>query len=385
MKKISSFLLALFFCLGIFGGLHVYADGAEKPVQVEDAEAVELSDWEGNYRSVASFMKEEEVIGKLEELAEEAEESLDDFTAESDKMFHTDFDYMEFEGNHIRFYDQNQELLEDSEYRYQATYSATFNDFAYEWYEFASENPDSKHPVLLLMNLHEEEGLMHFHMRYGSSAEELFEQAEWWPTLVSAETGNDQIGMMLAAHAAEEEKEEVELPEAEVLEEIELSLWEGSWNNMASYLKSDELQEAFAKLAENEGVSEDEARIAYKNKRRCEFDSLVIEGNTVSFRDGVIDEKNSDAYSKEEYEYKESYKVKYDNYELLWHVFTSEDEEAFYPNLLMLEVHGDEALNHFHMRYGEEDILALLKKDGWFPTFVGIDSTFEQLSAEITD
>lgn len=155
---------------------------------------------------------------------------------------------------------------------------------------------------------------------------------------------------------------------------------------MGAYLKSEELQPAFKTLAENEGKSVEEARVAYKLKRAAAFDGIEFNGEegTIAFYDGFKDGANVDPLNKAHYTYKESYKVKHGNFDLEWHVFTTEDEGALYPVVILMGVHGEEVLTHFHMRYGNDEA-ELLKKDGWFPTFVKPESTFDQLAAEITE
>lgn len=191
------------------------------------------------------------------------------------------------------------------------------------------------------------------------------------------------LGVPTLLVQAEEAKEEA--PKAVVLDDVDLSLWEGEWNNMGAYLKNDDLQEGFEALAKEEGQSPEEARVNYKRKRRCEFDALEIKDGKIMFRDGMIGEKNADVYEEAEYEYKESYTVKHGNFDLEWHVFVSKDEDALYPTLLMMEVHGEEVLTHFHMRYGNETVEELLAKESWYPTFVSPDSTTDQLLEEITE
>lgn len=177
----------------------------------------------------------------------------------------------------------------------------------------------------------------------------------------------------------DEEKEE-ENNESE--DAIKLADWEGIWNNMGTYLEDEELQGAFKDLAEKEDVSVEEAKSSYLKKRKADFDGLVIEEDKLIFLDGFKD-KNGKEVEETEYKYKETRIVKHGNFDTEWHVFET-NGEGKYKVLLMMPVHGEEALTHFHMRYGN-DLEELLAMDDWYPTFVKPNSTYDQLYEEVLD
>ncbi|MDO5717604.1 MAG: ZinT/AdcA family metal-binding protein [Tissierellia bacterium] len=180
-----------------------------------------------------------------------------------------------------------------------------------------------------------------------------------------------------------EKEEEKEAEKEEAAEEVSLADWDGTWNNMGAYLNDEELQDSFKELAEKEGNTPEEAKAAYEKKRMCEFDGLVIEGNQIKFLDGFQD-KGGNAVSEAEYEYTATHQVKHGNFDIEWFVFTAKEADAKYPVLLMMPVHGEEALTHFHMRYGDDE-QKLLEEEGWYPTFVKPSSTYDQLKEEITE
>lgn len=186
-----------------------------------------------------------------------------------------------------------------------------------------------------------------------------------------------------AAKPAEEKKEEAKKDEAKTsTAENSISEWKGSWNNMGAYLDDKELQGAFETLAKKENKSVDEVKKAYVEKRKCEFDGFVVDGDKVTLLDAFQD-KNGKVISESEYVFNKAYNVKHGNYDLEWFAYEAKGE-AKYKVLLMMEVHGEEALTHFHMRYGD-DVDKLLAIDGWYPTFVKPNSTYDQLIAEITE
>ncbi len=178
------------------------------------------------------------------------------------------------------------------------------------------------------------------------------------------------------------EKQETEQVETESKDEVTLADWEGTWNNMGAYLDQVDVQEGFEKLAKKEGKSVEEAKRDYFAKRKCDFDGMVIEGNKATLLDGFAD-KDGKAIETVEYEFVEIHKAKHGNHDLEWNVFKASGD-AKYPILLMMSVHGEESLTHFHMRYGS-DVKELLETEGWFPTFVKPSTTSEQLIDEIAE
>lgn len=176
-----------------------------------------------------------------------------------------------------------------------------------------------------------------------------------------------------------EEKSE-EKPEAEA---VSLADWEGEWNNMGGYLDREEVQGAFKTLAEKEKTDEATAKAAYLEKRACEFDGLKIEGDKITFL-STFPSEGGDVKGEGTYKFVEAKEVPHGNMTLSWNVFEAEGDGAPYKYLLMMPIHGEEALTHFHMRYGN-DKDELLAKEGWFPTFVKPTSTNDQIIDEITE
>lgn len=182
---------------------------------------------------------------------------------------------------------------------------------------------------------------------------------------------------------ATQEAEDTNKDKVDVESDIkDLSTWKGTWNNMGAYLEDEEIQEAYTKLAEEEGITAEEAKKAYLEKRHADFDGLIVEDNKVTYLDGFKD-KDGKEIAQVEYAYKETKKVPRGDSELTWHVFESEEEGA-YKVLLMMEMDDEDALTHFHMRYGK-DLDEVLAKEKWFPTFIATDSTHEQLYEEIAE
>lgn len=181
----------------------------------------------------------------------------------------------------------------------------------------------------------------------------------------------------------QEEKKDDSSKADEKKEEVSLSDWNGEWNNMGSYLEKPEVQGAFKTLAKKENVDEKKAKEDYLKKRECEFNGLKIEGNKITFTSKIPSE-NGEKLAENEYKYVEKKAVKHGTHMLEWDVFEATDANAKYKVLLMMPIHGEEELTHFHMRYGN-DKEELFNKEGWFPTFVKPNTTDKQIIGEIEE
>ena len=182
-----------------------------------------------------------------------------------------------------------------------------------------------------------------------------------------------------------ESKEEVkeESKKEEANEKVSLSDWEGKWNSMEGYLDKEEVQDAFKTLAEKENTDQETAKKAYLEKRKCDFKGLEIEGEKVKFYQEFPEDSSKES-SEVEYKFIDKKEVKHGSHMLEWDIFEAVSPDAEYKYLLMMPIHGEESLTHFHMRYGN-DVDELLEKDGWFPTFVKPNTTDSQIIDEITE
>ena len=110
---------------------------------------------------------------------------------------------------------------------------------------------------------------------------------------------------------------------------------------------------------------------------------MKIEGNKITFTSKIPSE-NGDKIAETEYKFVEKKAVKHGSHMLEWDVFEAVDSNAKYKVLLMMPIHGEEELTHFHMRYGN-DKEELFAKEGWFPTFVKPNTTDKQIIGEIEE
>lgn len=198
------------------------------------------------------------------------------------------------------------------------------------------------------------------------------------------ETSNEDSKAETQVESQVEEKTmEEDKPEEVESDQVSLADWEGEWNDMGGYLEKAEIQEAFKTLAEKENTDEASAKEAYLKKRKCDFGGLEIAGDHVKFLKEFPDAKG-EVIGEADYTFKEKIEVDHGGHKLEWDVFEATSEGATYKILLMMPIHGEESLTHFHMRYGD-DKEALLKEEGWYPTFVKPSSTDQQIIDEITE
>ena len=183
-----------------------------------------------------------------------------------------------------------------------------------------------------------------------------------------------QVETQVEESAKEEEKAQ---------DEATIADWEGKWNDMGGYLEKAEIQEAFKTLAEKENTDEASAKEAYLKKRKCDFGGLEIAGDHVKFLKEFPD-ANGEVIGEADYTFKEKIEVEHGGHKLEWDIFEANSDNAPYKVLMMMPIHGEESLTHFHMRYGD-DKEALLKEEGWYPTFVKPSSTDQQIIDEITE
>ena len=193
-----------------------------------------------------------------------------------------------------------------------------------------------------------------------------------------------QVEESKEANASQSENTESnEEVKEEANEKVSLSDWEGKWNSMEGYLDKEEVQDAFKTLAEKENTDQETAKKAYLEKRKCDFKGLEIEGEKAKFYQEFPEDSSNE--SKEvEYKFIDKKEVKHGSHMLEWDIFEAVSPDAEYKYLLMMPIHGEESLTHFHMRYGN-DVDELLEKDGWFPTFVKPNTTDSQIIDEITE
>lgn len=157
----------------------------------DDEEEASLSDWEGEWNSIATYADDEKVQGAYKEVAERdkiTEEEAKQNFAEHVKV---EFGAVKIEDGKITFYDApNGNEIDSSNFEYVDKHPMEHGGKTYYWYEFKS---DGKFEHVLLMPVHGEETMPHFHLRTGSDVESMLGMDDWYPTFVSPTVTLDQV------------------------------------------------------------------------------------------------------------------------------------------------------------------------------------------------
>lgn len=173
---------------------------------------------------------------------------------------------------------------------------------------------------------------------------------------------------------AEEIKDEPEM-------EVELSEWNGEWNSVDEFIDDDFATISLEEVASREGISIEEARDLKLSELEFPYGSMEISGDEIIFNDGLLDNKTK--VIKAKYAYKESVPMEHAGGTYFWHVFETE-EDSLDKYLLLMDVHGEETLAHFHARMGK-DIEELVAMEDYYPTFVRPDADQELIAEEIAE
>lgn len=152
-----------------------------------------------------------------------------------------------------------------------------------------------------------------------------------------------------------------------------LADWNGSFRGFNSYFEEDFIKTAMEDAAKEHGETVDEMRAELDESRGANFEALVINEDEITF---VKSAKDLDTPSEQavKYSFEKALDVKTDQYEFTWFIFKAEGEGE-HKYVALMPLHGEEALEHFHMRYGNsiEEILDPTKQgqsEDWYPTFV---------------
>ena len=160
-------------------------------VNEEKAQGVSLSDWSGEWNSIANYIDDEGLKGAYEEVSkrdniteEQAKKNFSDHVA-------IDFGAIKVDDESITFFSKpGGEEIEKSNFKYVNKHPMEHGGKTLYWYEFSS---DGKYPTILTMPVHGEDHMPHFHLRVGKTAEEMLAKDDWYPTFVSPTVTIDQV------------------------------------------------------------------------------------------------------------------------------------------------------------------------------------------------
>ena len=157
----------------------------------EKTEEVSLSDWEGEWNSIANYKDDEGLKGAYEEVAERDHITKEKAKSNFANHVAVDFGAVKIDDESITFLSEpNGAEIEKANFKYVAKHPMEHGGKTFYWYEFSS---DGKYPTILLMPVHGEDHMPHFHLRVGGTAEEMLAKDDWYPTFVSTTVTIDQV------------------------------------------------------------------------------------------------------------------------------------------------------------------------------------------------
>lgn len=162
-----------------------------------------------------------------------------------------------------------------------------------------------------------------------------------------------------------------------------LADWKGVWNSIDGYLDDKELDATYKEVADRDKKTPEDVKNEMKTKTAAEFKGIEVTDDSITFLDGFKD-KDGKEIAKSKYEFVEAKKVKHGGTELEWNIFKAADKDAKYPYMMLMGVHGEEELVHFHLRFGAS-VEEMEKKTDWYPTFVKPSTTLDQIKGEIKE
>ena len=166
-----------------------------------------------------------------------------------------------------------------------------------------------------------------------------------------------------------------------------LSDFAGDFQSVLPYFEDGTLDEYITEEAEKNEKSFDEMKQEFLEKRKSDYNTLSIEGNSVSFHtpSGTV---------SAEYEYQGLQTVKDDDGDItsVWYTFQAKTPDSGAPVYLAFNDHGtgagsheeeheehEEEIAHFHLRYGNESVEALMGVENWAPTFYAADAAADEI------
>ena len=172
----------------------------------------------------------------------------------------------------------------------------------------------------------------------------------------------------------QQEQPQPQLPAASLAD------WEGTWRNMVSFLSEDDeaLREALEDVAEDQDMTVEEY-IEHEKEESVPFEKMVIDSNaeTITFYDLYKDTEGKSA----KYTFIEALEFTHGGSTFYWYVFETRDASD-YPVVLLMEIHGEENMAHFHVRAGKS-VDEAMKDEHWYPTFMDENIPLSMIAEEL--
>ncbi|WP_257158706.1 metal-binding protein ZinT [Corynebacterium cystitidis] len=160
-----------------------------------------------------------------------------------------------------------------------------------------------------------------------------------------------------------------------------LADWEGEWVSLGALAKTDEMKPFAEEAAEEHGESVEEVLEEVDEARATDFAGMVIDADHIAFFDTIEEVSGGSAEDGHKYTFSESIEDEHDGNAFTWFVFEG-DEGAPHKYVLLMPLHGEETLAHYHMRYGDSVDEAMNADDHWYPTFIAPGEGSDEQIAE---
>lgn len=187
MKRTSVLVCALMLCL-VFS-LSAFAG--------EKAKIDSLKPWEGNWNNMGVYLEDPKLDEAYKALAKAKDTTPEDAKKAYLQKRECSFNGMIIKDNTVTFTsaipgDKEAKELEVTAYAFKEEIVTKLGEYELHWHVFEAQGK-SEYPVLMIMPVSEGEELVHFHMRYGKSVEEILAIENWFPTLVKPDSTMEQL------------------------------------------------------------------------------------------------------------------------------------------------------------------------------------------------
>ena len=171
----------------------------------DEIEARELSDWEGQWQSVHTYLADgdlDEVMEHKAEAADDSEKTAEYYKEYYTKGYETDIQYIDIHGSEVTFTDEEGEQQ-----------SADYEHDGHEVLEYERGNrgvrfvfkrvgDNDKMPKYIQFSDHAiaPQEALHYHLYWGDDRQELLDEVEHWPTYYPIDYTIEQIKADMMAH-----------------------------------------------------------------------------------------------------------------------------------------------------------------------------------------
>ncbi|WP_201711820.1 ZinT family metal-binding protein [Dolosigranulum pigrum] len=171
----------------------------------DEIEARELSDWEGQWQSVHTYLADgdlDEVMEHKAEAADDPEKTTEYYKEYYTKGYETDIQYIDIHGSEVTFTDEKGEQQ-----------SADYEHDGHEVLEYERGNrgvrfvfkrvgDNDKMPKYIQFSDHAiaPQEALHYHLYWGDDRQELLDEVEHWPTYYPIDYTIEQIKADMMAH-----------------------------------------------------------------------------------------------------------------------------------------------------------------------------------------